>query len=78
MGKLNDLIGGRFVNGGRSVAKGLDCWGLVMEVFRRYGVELPDFTVDAFACIAIDVLAGEAVVLRIWEEVCEPLDKDVP
>ena len=78
MAKLNDLIGGKFVNGGRSTAKGLDCWGLVMEVFRRYGVKLPDFTVDAFACTAIDALAGEAVVSRIWEEVYEPLDKDAP
>ncbi len=78
MVKISDLIGGRFVNGGRSVVKGLDCWGLVMEVFRRYGITIPDFTVDAFAYQTINALAGEAVETRKWEEVYKPKDKDAP
>jgi len=72
------LVGGKFVNGGRDVRVGLDCWGLVMEVYRRYGMELPDFTVDAFAFKAIDALASGAVRDKTWEEVWEPGDKDVP
>ena len=76
--KLDDLIGKRFVNGGRKPVTGLDCWGLVMEVYRRYGISIPDFTVDAFAFQAIDVLAGKAVESRVWERVHEFRDKDAP
>ena len=75
---VNDLIGVPFVNGGRSTSLGLDCWGLVMEVFRRYDQTLPDFTVDAFACKVIDSLAGEEVGTRKWEQVHEPLEDHVP
>ena len=78
MDKLNGLIGKRFVNGGRDVKKGLDCWGLVMEVFKRYNIAIPDFTVDAFAFQAIDTLAGKEVGLRTWEEVYKPCDADAP
>ena len=49
-----------------------------MEVFKRYGVELPDFVENAFAFRAIDTLMGEAVISRSWEEVYRPQDKDVP
>lgn len=78
MVKVDDLVGVPFVNKGRDVAIGLDCWGLVMEVFRRYGVELPDFVVDAFAFKTIDVLIGEATTSQSWEEVYKPCDGDVP
>lgn len=78
MAKLDNLIGREFVDGGRSMKTGLDCWGLVMEVFKRYGIEVPDFVVGAFACKAIDALAGEAVESREWEEVYHPVDKDAP
>lgn len=75
---VEDLIGVPFVNGGRNVAEGLDCWGLVMEVFRRYGQTIPDFTVDAFACQAIDALAGQEMETRHWEQMYEPLEDYVP
>jgi len=78
MAKLDNLIGKQFVDGGRNVDTGLDCWGLVMEVFKRYKAPVPDFTVDAFACQAINALAGEAVESRKWEEVYRPADKDAP
>ena len=41
-----DLIGVPFVDGGRNPITGLDCWGLSTEVFRRYGVELPDYKIS--------------------------------
>jgi cell wall-associated NlpC family hydrolase len=44
--EISDLIGVPFVNGGRNKGSGLDCWGLTIEVFRRYGIELPDFKVN--------------------------------
>lgn len=49
---LTDLIGIPFVDGGRDTA-GLDCFGLAMEVFRRYGIELPDYRIPAFDSNAI-------------------------
>lgn len=78
MVKIDNLIGLPFVNSGRDPNVGLDCWGLVMEVFKRYGVDLPDFVVDAFAFRTIDTLIGEAAVSRTWEEVYKPCDGDAP
>lgn len=39
-----DLIGIPFVDGGRSL-KGFDCYGLVIELYRRIGIELPDYQI---------------------------------
>jgi len=75
---IRDLIGKEFVKGGRTVADGLDCWGLTMEVYRRYGITIPDFVVDAFGFQAINALAGRAVESRVWEEVHCPTDADIP
>lgn len=75
---VEGLVGIPFLNRGRNVKEGLDCWGLVMEVFRRRGIILPDFDVDSFAFQAIDALAGEEVGYRTWEEVYRPLDTDAP
>ena len=44
--QLNDLIGLPFIDGGRDPAVGLDCWGLSTEVFRRYGISLPDYKIS--------------------------------
>ncbi|HWR42778.1 C40 family peptidase [Sporomusa sp.] len=44
--KLDDLIGLPFIDGGRDPAVGLDCWGLSAEVFRRYGINLPDYKIS--------------------------------
>lgn len=43
-----DLIGTPFVGLGRDPKKGLDCYGLTMEVFRRYGYEIPEYTEDTW------------------------------
>jgi len=42
---LTDLLGVPFKVHGRG-KDGLDCWGLAMEVFGRYGVKLPDCWYD--------------------------------
>ena len=75
---VHDLLGVKFVNGGRDVGMGLDCWGLTMEIYRRHGVELPDFTVDAFACQIINQMAWEEIQSRKWEQVEEPKNGGVP
>lgn len=42
MHRVTDLIGAPFRDGGRG-PDAYDCWGLVREVYKRYGVELPDY-----------------------------------
>lgn len=37
------------MDGGRG-PDGYDCWGLVLEVYRRHGIELPDYNISAKAC----------------------------
>ena len=53
MVELNDLIGVPFKNGGRDKS-GYDCYGLAIEVYRRYGIELPDYTISAIDAARID------------------------
>ncbi|MEW5725867.1 MAG: NlpC/P60 family protein [Thermodesulfobacteriota bacterium] len=40
---LADLAHTPFQDGGRDPRRGLDCWGLVMEVLRRFGSLVPDY-----------------------------------
>lgn len=40
-----DLLGKSFVNGGRGPEE-YDCYGLATEVFRRFGIELPDYRIS--------------------------------
>ena len=42
----SDLIGVPFKNRGRDVKTGLDCYGLVMEVFKRFGKNIPEYHED--------------------------------
>ncbi len=78
MVNVSRLVGTKFVDGGRVIGEGVDCWGLVMEVFRLNGVELPDFTVDAFSFVMIDRTANKAMGAPTWEEVYHPQDEDAP
>lgn len=53
MPRFDDLIGKAFKDGGRGPDV-YDCWGLVLEVWRRFGVELPDYRISAFEEAVID------------------------
>lgn len=59
MPQFDDLIGVPYLDGGRDPKKGLDCWGLVIEVFRRYGVPLPDYVVPALDSERINSIIEE-------------------
>lgn len=66
--KFDDLIGIPFVGLGRDPKKGLDCYGLTMEVFRRYGYEIPEYTEDTWEdANATNNFYKNSVVK--WEEV---------
>ena len=47
---VNDLVGVKYIKGGRNPLYGLDCWGLVMEVYKRYGIVLPDMQLTLDTC----------------------------
>ena len=41
------LIGTPFVDGGRDPKIGLDCYGLLMEVFSGFGISIPEYFASA-------------------------------
>ena len=68
--EYEDLVGTPFVDGGRSKDIGLDCWGLAREMFRRQGIDVPDYHISAMrtAEIAQEMTAEE----MDWESLREP------
>lgn len=46
--EISDLIGVPFVEFGRNPKTGLDCYGLVIEIERRYGKKLNDVVPEKF------------------------------
>jgi cell wall-associated NlpC family hydrolase len=69
---LSGLIGIPFVQNGRDPAKGLDCWGLCREVFRRYGIDVPDFQMACYDAFQIhDAVESER---PFWIRLDEPED----
>lgn len=51
-----------------------DCWGLVWEIERRLGLELPWFPVSASVAQCVRAIAGDRAN---WEQVGEPAEGDV-
>lgn len=45
MHRISDLVGRRFKEGATGPAE-WDCWGLAVEIFRRFGIELPDYRLN--------------------------------
>lgn len=71
---FTDLIGVPFVNRGRDL-NGLDCYGLVKEVFKRYGYNVPEY--DALytnyddMCRINEIIQGN-IKNYPWKEIAEP------
>lgn len=51
--QIADLIGKPFRDGGRG-PDDYDCWGLAVEVFRRAGIDLPDYQISCEASADVD------------------------
>jgi len=63
--KIDDLLGKQFEYGGRGPER-YDCYGLVCEVYRRYGIELPDITsTDDKPTIAKMIAEGEVFCVKL-------------
>ncbi len=73
-----DLIGTPFVNEGRDPKKGLDCYGLVMEVFGRYGIKLPEYTANYDDAAKIDAIIRQQKTNPIWKKVKEGTEPPAP
>lgn len=72
---LHDLIGIPFVDGGRDPKIGLDCWGLAVEVFARFNIDLPDYKIGCQEASRIDATIGEN--RRFWRK-CDPAAPPTP
>ena len=65
-----DLIGVSFANRGRDISKGVDCYGLVIEVFRRYGKALPEYFADYDDIKKVNELITEKTkIVSHWKRV---------
>jgi len=73
--ELDDLIGKPFKDGGRG-PEAYDCWGVVLEVFARFGIELPDYKICAFEAAKINEQIDAC--RNQWEPVEHPATKDAP
>lgn len=68
--EYGDLIGVPFKNRGRSKETGFDCYGLVQEMFRRYGRTLPDYTADFRDIRQVDAIIREKTAIsKNWRRV---------
>lgn len=65
--QIDKLLGKPFVNGGRG-PDNYDCWGLVCEVFRMYGMELPDYKIS---CEDVSRIHNEIDVQKQYWSRCE-------
>lgn len=70
------LIGVPFVDGGRD-ATGYDCWGLAREAMRRFGKDVPDFSVSCFDTVQINGLYDGERVKWSWMKVDMPEPGDL-
>lgn len=59
MSNMEKFIGIPFVNGGRDIS-GCDCFGLCMLIHEEFGVNIPDFKVNARnGCAINEAFVGE-------------------
>lgn len=66
----SDLIGVPFANRGRSLKTGVDCYGLAMEMFHRYGYEIPEYTADYDDIDKVnDLIVGKTSIKSNWKRV---------
>lgn len=66
-----DLIGVPYREAGRDTATGLDCYGLLLVVFRRAGIELPAVDYD---CITPEIIQSRMAQYKPgWRQIEKPV-----
>lgn len=74
--QYRDLIGVPFKNRGRDM-DGFDCYGLVQEMYRRYGISIPDYTADFDDLEKVnELITSKTAISSNWRRI-EP-DKELP
>ena len=71
---INDLIGKPFKVGGRGPDY-YDCWGIVVECYKRLGSIVPDFSMSGPVCLSYHKKTSEIIENEIQKDVWEELDK---
>jgi len=72
MPNFEDLIGVKFIPYGKDPEIGLDCLGLLIEVYKRFGVIVPDFDVNFKDYKLVDSLINSEKIKSYWLEIEEP------
>lgn len=74
--QYRDLIGVPFKNRGRDM-DGFDCYGLVQEMYRRYGISITDYTADFDDLEKVnELITSKTAISSNWRRI-EP-DKELP
>jgi len=68
--EYEDLIGVPFVDGGRD-KRGMDCWGLARELFRRQGIEVPDYRISAASAASVAARMDNDKIY--WNKLAQPV-----
>jgi len=68
MFSVKDLIGIPFKDGGRDIKSGFDCYGLAVAVYKKAGIEIPEYYAPAFDDIAVNNQI-EKVKSVEWEQI---------
>ena len=66
-----DLIGVPFKNLGRDVKSGLDCYGLVVEIYRRSGKKIGEYYSDCSDKARINAILRREVATTKWRRLAE-------
>jgi cell wall-associated NlpC family hydrolase len=69
---VNDLIGKAFADGGRG-PEAFDCYGVLREVYRRHGVEIPDVNVSVYAAMTAQGIIDAETASNRWERIDFPI-----
>jgi len=71
---VSDLVGIPFKNRGRDPKVALDCAGLAIQVFKRYGMNIPDANISAGDTEKFNEFVEYSKIHEDWEELNEPED----
>lgn len=66
------MLGKPFVSGGRG-PDNYDCWGCAIAVYKRYGIELPDYPMSIYTAIEIANKINNEKQNEFWHEIKEPI-----
>ena len=70
--ELNDLIGKPFSLEESRGPDSYDCWGLCIEVMRRYGITLPELPVCGEDFSKTNSIFEKEIASGVWVELIEP------